>query len=1623
MKNILPLAFFFLFFASSINAQCNYILTMQDSWGDGWNGSFITVDINGNSTDYVFDFGDGDPAGDEWVVPISVLPGDVLTITYSEGGTPYPTEQYWEIQDASGNSLFSDGSVACVGCGGDDGANPPTNGNSWSGTVVCPACINADNLVINSLTTTDAEIGFSDNNTPLGTYTLEYGSSGFTLGTGTMVSGTNPISISGLTPSTDYDAYVQIDCGADGTSGWSGPISFFTSYCTPAPTNQDGDGITNVTMGTINNPTGPEPGFYGDYSSLVTDAPQGEPFNISVELSTGFTYFVWAWVDWNNNLDFTDPGEEYYLGESTNDNPTTLMGSINVPISAPLGQHRIRIGGSDGGLGNTSPSDPCYTGAWASFEDYTLNVIPPPACSSVSNVMATNISATSADISWTANGSETTWDIEVVPAGSSPTGIPTYDDVTNNPFSITGLSAITGYTIYVRADCGMDNTTDISLWQSVSITTPCAVFTPLYIEDFTDMDFAIPPNCWEEADDGDPTTGPINLGASAWTSDDFANVPGDNSAKMNIWALGKNDWLISPLIDLSSGGPYQVEFDFALTDFANTAASNLGSDDEVHFLISTDFGATWAPLQIWTSADNISNTGEVIIHSLAPYTGNTVQFAFWGTEGTFDDPEDNDIFVDDFIVRIPPSCPDLSSLALVGTTATDATVTWNDPGPGGSWDIEVVPTGTPPTGTPTFDNVNSNPYTITSLSPSTTYDVYVRADCGMDDTDVSIWVGPLTLSTACVAVTSYPSCETFPGPDIPLCWTTQGPADWEVGTADWGALNAGDHTPGGGTEYIFADGSDVNGGESIELYTPFYDISSLNAPFLSYWVYSNNEDTPGDNNTLTVELWDGSNWILVETIQGDFPDWTEYIADVNQLASIIGNLIQFRFTFTSTANNDYENDILLDDICMKERPENDLAVTAIIAPTSACGMGTEQITIEVSNLGFQSQGGFFTSYSVNGVVQPVSPDGFFSSNLISGQSETYTFATPYDFSAPGFYTIQAWTELPIDSDNSNDTTTIVIENLPSVTSLPYIEDFESGTGIFMVGNASASATTVWELGAPTGVSINSANSGTNAFVTNLSGFYEDNTLTYLTSSCLDFSSLGIDPILEFAYITDSEGGWDGLWVEISLDAGSTWTKLGTGADPNWYNNAGDETFDGNSGGWMTASHALDGAAGINGVLLRFVFDSDGSVSDFEGAGIDDVSIMDACAQGFNLMTDSVNESQENNTADGEASVTPTTGNSPYIYTWSNGATTSTITDLNAGTYTVTVMDAIGCEDIAVIIVDATCVASIIGDTNYVPETQNTVTGDGSATVTADSPNAPYDYQWSNGAEDLASNSTTSMISGLNADVYTVTVTDATGCVEVSTIVVTSICPVNLGATYETSNESVEGAADGEITVFPSTGAAPYSYEWSSGGMTAVESGLSADVYTVTITDANGCAEILTISINAICPSSLGLSLSSTDETEEGMEDGTAAATTSAGSVPISFEWSNGETGSAIINLAPGTYTVTVTDANGCEEVGSTTVNVGPPPPVGVENISSINSLTLSPNPTRDIAYLDVMFNKSVNFELTLVNMVGQTLHQSFYSNSLEERVKINMSELPSGVYFIRLNIEGSIHTERIMKAN
>lgn len=290
---------------------------------------------------------------------------------------------------------------------------------------------------------------------------------------------------------------------------------------------------------------------------------------------------------------------------------------------------------------------------------------------------------------------------------------------------------------------------------------------------------------------------------------------------------------------------------------------------------------------------------------------------------------------------------------------------------------------------------------------------------------------------------------------------------------------------------------------------------------------------------------------------------------------------------------------------------NDVGISAILDPQNSCDLGVEAVNVILRNFGANPQSLVRFNYRVNGTPSAVQQpqDGFFTGILGKDSASVIAFETTFDFSAPGEYFIEAWTDMAGDEYTANDTVSVRIVNRLVA---PYSQNFETWSGGWYVDTA-GSTDPSWQFGTPAGSTIPAAASGKNAWVTNLIGFYNPNEVSYLSSPCFDFSDLTEDPVIEFSLIYDTESEYDGAWVEMSTDDGATWDRVGLlNENLNWYNE--DNTFSslghvwgGLSGGWVTARHLLDGAAGQANVRLRFAFESDPFVQQ-EGAGVDDIRI-------------------------------------------------------------------------------------------------------------------------------------------------------------------------------------------------------------------------------------------------------------------------------------------------------------------------------------------------------------------------------------------------------------------------------
>jgi len=283
-------------------------------------------------------------------------------------------------------------------------------------------------------------------------------------------------------------------------------------------------------------------------------------------------------------------------------------------------------------------------------------------------------------------------------------------------------------------------------------------------------------------------------------------------------------------------------------------------------------------------------------------------------------------------------------------------------------------------------------------------------------------------------------------------------------------------------------------------------------------------------------------------------------------------------------------------------------------------------------------------------------------------------------------------------------------------------------------------------------------------------------------------------------------------------------------------------------------------------------------------------------------------------SDGQADVQVSGGTPGYTYVWSNTATAAMINNLAAGSYTVTVTDMNGCTALAsVLITEPALLAVFSSHTNVLCNGDVT----GTADLTVSGGTLPYTYAWSNGA-------TMPSLSGLMAGTYTVTVSDDNGCTSTASVVITE--PGVLNAVATATDVTCAGYQDGTVNLAVAGGVSAYTYLWNTGATTPNLTNVSSDVYSVTVTDANGCTTFASAFVGS--PILLEVQTSWNDVICFGDNNGGISLFVNYGTSPYTYNWSNGGNTATVSNLAPGTYAYTVVDANGCGDTGSQVIMEG-----------------------------------------------------------------------------------------------
>lgn len=336
--------------------------------------------------------------------------------------------------------------------------------------------------------------------------------------------------------------------------------------------------------------------------------------------------------------------------------------------------------------------------------------------------------------------------------------------------------------------------------------------------------------------------------------------------------------------------------------------------------------------------------------------------------------------------------------------------------------------------------------------------------------------------------------------------------------------------------------------------------------------------------------------------------------------------------------------------------------------------------------------------------------------------------------------------------------------------------------------------------------------------------------------------------------------------------------------------------------WSNAATTQDISGLSAGIYTVTITDANGCRA-FDTATITSPSALNSAIASTNLQCSSNSNAAVNLTVNG--------GVLPYSFNWSNGSTAEDLSNLNAGTYQVTITDANACSSTAsATVTSPSALSAGLNVTNLLCNGS----GSGSIDLSVSGGVSPYTYQWSNSA-------TTEDILNLTPAVYIVTVTDNNGCTLQQSATVT--VPTSLTTIITVNNLLCNAIGFGSINLTAGGGIAPYSYIWSNNSTTEDLNNLPVGVYSVSVSDVNGCSATQAVTISE--PAVLTSSLVSNNVLCNNQSNGSININTTGGTMPYNYSWSNNATTEDISGLSAGIYNLTITDANGCSVTNATTI--------------------------------------------------------------------------------------------------
>ena len=725
------------------------------------------------------------------------------------------------------------------------------------------SCETPQNVTFTNITSDTATIILENNSPSIAIEVVPQGIS--PTGVGNIYN--SPFILTNLNSNTCYDVYIRNICNI-GFSDWVGPYTLCTTpdYC-------GGDNF---------NDTGGPTGNYQNYENWTETV---YPEQVNERVRAVFNSFS------------TENGWDYlriYNGPNTS-SPllANLTGNINPGQFAsthPTGALTFWF---------VSDSSVVYSG-W----DATIICEPMPACPNPpTNITLVGATGSAMTVQWLENNGSTSWQVEIVPQGSNPTGNGT--TVTENPYTFTGLNPLTNYNVYVRSIC-VDGFSDWAM--SSPFSTGCGTIQAPYFHNVENQNWwSEISQCWRNIT---PQNNQFNWSTSSGHG--YNNSTGPANARSGEKIFTASGWtdgtetavLLSPVVNISGLTNPSLEFyNFRHGQFVGALHVDIINNGVVtpNVLVLTGSHQT-------SSYDNWQKQ----VVDLSAFTGE-VQARFRAVSGG---SYDNEINIDDISFKEMADCQnDPDNISFVASTGTTLTVSWIETGSSTSWQVEIVPQGSNPTGNGT--TVTENPYTFTGLNPLTNYNVYVRSICvdGFSD-----WAMSSPFSTGCGTIQApyFHNVENQNWwSEISQCWRNITPQNnqfnWSTSSGHGYNNSTGPANARSG-EKIFTASGWTDGTETAVLLSPVVNISGLTNPSLEFYNFRHGQFVGAlhvdiiNNGVVTPNV-----LVLTGSHQtSSYDNWQKQVVD---LSAFTGE-VQARFRAVSGGS--YDNEINIDDISFKE---------------------------------------------------------------------------------------------------------------------------------------------------------------------------------------------------------------------------------------------------------------------------------------------------------------------------------------------------------------------------------------------------------------------------------------------------------------------------------------------------------------------------------------------------------------------------------------------------------------------------------------------------------------------------------------------------------------------------------